>query len=366
MKERVMQLPKAAVVFIGMAVAALFLIIMNVTSGLLFRFVSLPGYGNSMLGELLAGVTAFLFLLFFGYARILKEKGQGFLKGFYIGGFMTGYCCLELAAQLYMQMMSGERTLVPVLHRIFFVTTMFLIGWAEELVFRGVILNLFLDRFGRTKKGILQAVVISGILFGAVHLTNVFQGVTPGSAAVQAINASLLGVIFGAIYVRSGNIWLVILYHAAVDFAGLMGSGLFGVGTTAEQINQMSAINLIAVPILLAPCVVLLRPKKLSELEQQADHVIVFETYKEADSDSVVSLILGMVSIMTGFMGYGLGIGITGLLAAVLSKRVKPENNGTASIGMVLSVIGMALSVVGMILLSVLYANLDGIYRALM
>lgn len=57
-------------------------------------------------------------------------------------------------------------------------------------------------------------------------MTNISQGVTVTSAMIQAINAAFLGVIFGAVYARSGNIWLVMTFHALVDFASLMGSGI--------------------------------------------------------------------------------------------------------------------------------------------
>ena len=156
-------------------------------------------------------------------------------------------------------------------------------------------------------------------------MTNISQGVTVTSAMIQAINAAFLGVIFGAVYARSGNIWLVMTFHALVDFASLMGSGIFGTGTTVEQINQMSAANLIAVPVLLIPCIVLLRPKKLLEMEQEANHIVVFETFEEADRNAALSLALGMISILTGFMGYGLGIGIAGLIGGRLSRKVQPE-----------------------------------------
>lgn len=243
---------------------------------------------------------------------------------------------------------------------------MFLIGWTEELIFRGVILNLFLERFSKTKRGILWAVILSGVLFGAVHLTNISQGVTVTSAMIQAINAAFLGVIFGAVYARSGNIWLVMTFHALVDFASLMGSGIFGTGTTVEQINQMSAANLIAVPVLLIPCIVLLRPKKLLEMEQEANHIVVFETFEEADRNAALSLALGMISILTGFMGYGLGIGIAGLIGGRLSRKVQPEKNGMALAGMILSGIGMAVSIIGMIVLCFVYLNLNGLSAVMM
>ena len=149
-------------------------------------------------------------------------------------------------------------------------------------------------------------------------------------------------------------------------FASLMGSGIFGTGTTVEQINQMSAANLIAVPVLLIPCIVLLRPKKLLEMEQEANHIVVFETFEEADRNAALSLALGMISILTGFMGYGLGIGIAGLIGGRLSRKVQPEKNGMALAGMILSGIGMAVSIIGMIVLCFVYSNLNGLSAVMM
>ena len=366
MKKKLMRMPKVVTILVAILIVAIFLGSMDVAAFFLANTVSLPGYGNSMIAEFAAGVVAFLFLCLFGYVGILKEKGKGFINGLYIGGFLTGYCCLELAAQLYVQMMTPDTKVVSALEILFFAATMFLIGWTEELVFRGVILNLFLERFSKTKRGILWAVILSSVLFGAVHLTNISQGVTVTSAMIQAINGAFLGVIFGAVYARSRNIWLVITFHALVDFASLMGSGIFGVGTTVEQINQMSAVNLIAVPILLIPCIVLLRPKKLLEMEQEANHIVVFDTFEEADRNAALSLALGMISILTGFMGYGLGIGIAGLIGGRLSRKVQPEKNGMALVGMILSGIGMAVSIIGMIVLCFVYSNLNGLSAVMM
>ena len=128
----------------------------------------------------------------------------------------------------------------PALYILFFVLTMFFIGWAEEIVFRGVILNLLLERFSNSRGGIIVATVISSVMFGALHLNNYFAGVKLESALVQAVQAMALGLVFAAVYVRTGNIWIGIIMHAAVDFAGLMSSGIFGIGTEIDGINNIS------------------------------------------------------------------------------------------------------------------------------
>ena len=359
MKEKILKAPKIVTVIVAVIVIAVFFGASDLAVLLMTKagMPELSGYGSTMVAEFISGLIAFLLLLLFGYRSILREKGKGFLAGLYIGGFLTGYCCLELVAQLYVQILDGNTQIVSAVNILYFVITMFLIGWTEELVFRGLVLNLFLDRFSKTKKGILSAVVLSGVMFGAVHLTNAFHGISLQSAAVQAVNAALLGVIFGAVYARSRNIWLVIMFHAMVDFAGLLGSGLFGNGSTADQINQMSAVNLVAVPVLLIPCIILLRPGKLAELEMEANQIVVFATLKEAEKDAFVSLILGALSFMFCFSGYGIGLAIVGIIAGMQSRKTKPEQNGVALAGMILSVVGLVIGIIGAVGFSILLQN---------
>ncbi|MBR5062843.1 MAG: CPBP family intramembrane metalloprotease [Prevotella sp.] len=71
---------------------------------------------------------------------------------------------------------------------------------AEEVVFRGAILRTLLRVFGNRWHWV--AIVISAIVFGAVH------GNMP-----QFINASLVGVLLGWMYYRTGSIVPGIVYH---------------------------------------------------------------------------------------------------------------------------------------------------------
>lgn len=49
---------------------------------------------------------------------------------------------------------------------------MILVGVAEELVFRGVIAQTLLERYGTARAGAWKACLVSGALFGAAHLSN--------------------------------------------------------------------------------------------------------------------------------------------------------------------------------------------------
>ena len=74
--------------------------------------------------------------------------------------------------------------------------------WAEEVVFRGAILRKLLEIFSHQMHWV--AIVISEIIFGAVHM-NMAQGV----------NAFVLGLLLGWMFYRTGSIFPGIVLHWA-------------------------------------------------------------------------------------------------------------------------------------------------------
>jgi membrane protease YdiL (CAAX protease family) len=76
----------------------------------------------------------------------------------------------------------------------------------EEFLFRGVIQNLLQSRFGFAK-----AVLITTIVFTAWH-----YGAVPNTR-LQYLQIVMASFAIGAIYVRTGNIWVVVALHAGYD-----------------------------------------------------------------------------------------------------------------------------------------------------
>lgn len=81
-------------------------------------------------------------------------------------------------------------------------TLAILAPWAEEVVFRGAILRKLLEIFSHQMHWV--AIVISAIIFGAVHM-NMAQGV----------NAFVLGLLLGWMFYRTGSIFPGIVLHWA-------------------------------------------------------------------------------------------------------------------------------------------------------
>lgn len=100
-----------------------------------------------------------------------------------------------------------------------FTFSMFMVGAAEELLFRGLILNNMLKKWGR-REGVWKSVIVSSAVFGAIHLLNMAVA-PPLTVIIQAINAAAAGMMFCAIYIRCRNMWAVIITHMIVDWLSL-------------------------------------------------------------------------------------------------------------------------------------------------
>lgn len=91
----------------------------------------------------------------------------------------------------------------------------------EEIAFRGFIFSGF-QRSGKVR----VAVILSSLAFGVVHLI-----------PQQAFNAALLGIVLGAICLRTGSLFPSIAFHFVYNALGIM-HGVYGQQVPAEGVWQ--------------------------------------------------------------------------------------------------------------------------------
>lgn len=141
------------------------------------------------------------------------------------------------------------------------------IGFCEEVIFRGIIANKLGRKYGRDSRGVWKAVILSSVIFGMMHMMNLFHGVGFIPALTQSVVAFFTGMMLTAIYYRCGNIWAMILIHAFIDFGPLFASAFTTAGETqAGVINRLNPSSMIlAVPMILIT-VWLLRKSRMEEL----------------------------------------------------------------------------------------------------
>lgn len=217
------------------------------------------------LAELCLGLLAAVALWAVGHGRVLTEKGAGFKEGLKAGGFLVGYLALLALAMAAI----WEREPVGEMEVLRFVLYMLAIGLAEELCFRGVIQNVLAGAYGRdSARGVWLTVILSGAIFGAVHMTNVFAGAAVYGVLMQAVAAAAVGMYFGAIYIRCGNIWFLVLLHAFNDLAGMLAAGGLDESAMVESVSSYGPERLVTVALYLGLTMFLLRPKKMAEIIQ--------------------------------------------------------------------------------------------------
>lgn len=89
-------------------------------------------------------------------------------------------------------------------------------GINEETIFRAVPVSIMMKN-NPSRKRMWTAAVVTAAVFGLIHMSNIVAGAALSGAIVQSVNAVCMGLFFAAIYLRSGNILLTMMFHALHD-----------------------------------------------------------------------------------------------------------------------------------------------------
>ena len=250
----------------------LFLAGLTVTSLVLTIVLVVAGVNPALWDEYLfscvqelGGLAVAVFLL----ARtkrlgLVSRRGCGFFNGLLVGMYPLLLISYSAFGTLILE--RPDMPLKPAWQIVAFIIGMSLVGVAEEFVFRGIVAQTMLEHFGTSRAGVWKAAVVSGLLFGAAHLTNLF-GSAPLGVLMQCVFTASLGTLFAAIYFRTGNLWVTVFLHGAMDIASMLIGGLYGTETVAEAVSTYDLTMLMSVAVYLIPTVFLLRKKKLHEVQ---------------------------------------------------------------------------------------------------
>lgn len=108
------------------------------------------------------------------FLRKMQQDGQEAYTQAVFHSVLFVCCCFR-----HLFVLLGEHGDVKAFYNIiFFFIAVCLVGLVEELVFRGVVFNLLLRAFPKTKGGITGAVVLGGVLFGLMHFPIWAQGLS--------------------------------------------------------------------------------------------------------------------------------------------------------------------------------------------
>ena len=97
----------------------------------------------------------------------------------------------------------------------------------EEVLFRGAIQGLLMRYFGRP----WPAIIVAALVFGVFHMN-----------PVQIVYATLLGIVFGWIYYRTGSLMSVIVGHVLNNSLAVITTAAFGSAEEQAVANSPAGI----------------------------------------------------------------------------------------------------------------------------
>ena len=81
------------------------------------------------------------------------------------------------------------------------------VGFVEEILVRGCFQHIIYYRHG-----IAWAIIIPALIFSVMHFLN------PNISYIAALNIALVGIVFGIMTYKSGNLWMAIGYHITWNY----------------------------------------------------------------------------------------------------------------------------------------------------
>lgn len=100
---------------------------------------------------------------------------------------------------------------------LFYGAALLFTGISEEGVARGIILKAMLPR------GVWTALLFTSVLFSAGHLSNLFfENFTFMDLAIKLLSTFSFALLYGALFLRTLNIWPLIILHTLHDISFLI------------------------------------------------------------------------------------------------------------------------------------------------
>lgn len=155
---------------------------------------------------------AFLFVLMLGFIgeNSLTEY-YGLCRGKYPAKKLLYYIPLALIASV--NMWFGVRMNLSAGETACYVGSMLLVGFLEEIIFRGFLFKAM------SRDNVRTALIVSAVTFGIGHIVNLFNGSGADltSNLCQVIYAVAVGFLFVTMFYRGGSLWPCIITHSVLN-----------------------------------------------------------------------------------------------------------------------------------------------------
>lgn len=163
-------------------------------------------------------------VLILGGARMFKPDWNAFCLGWQKGWWVVAVSVILMLFDIVTTISMGE-TVVKEGWALRLVAILLLcvgVGFYEESLFRGLVLGGLMDAMGGRKAGIVASVVVSSVIFGAMHVIggeiDLGNPLDLMQAFLKTLQTGTYGFFLAALVVKTGDLYGAIILHALDDF----------------------------------------------------------------------------------------------------------------------------------------------------
>jgi len=226
--QKILHFPLSKII-IGLLVCGVIVSVGQLLVGKLLNLTALDkDFKNLITGLVVAvlAIVSYTYLFKFYEKREITEFSKnGVLKSLTIG-IILGVVLQSLTILvIYLKGSYSIISINPILFLVPPLTMAFTSSIFEETLMRGIIF-----RITEEKLGSYFALIITAVLFGAMHLAN------PNSSLIAAIGLAIqAGLLLASAYIYSRNLWFPIAIHFAWNFTQ---SAIFGANVSGNTISK--------------------------------------------------------------------------------------------------------------------------------
>ena len=227
-KQRILNFPLTRIIF-GLLVCFIAFIVAQQLTGRLFELTSMNRNYRNLLKGIIASVaviSAYIYFYRWYEKREITEFSCNRVIKYTVAGTLIGILLQSLT--ILVIAFSGGFEIVsinPISFIIIPFTVAFSVAIFEEILIRGIIFRIMEEKLGS-----YISLLISAIIFGALHLAN------PNSTLLSGLCVGIeAGLLLGAAYIYTRSLWFPIAIHFAWNF---MQSGIFGAITSGNEMTS--------------------------------------------------------------------------------------------------------------------------------
>ena len=187
-----------------------------------------PDYKNLMSGVLTAVLSIGTYVLLFRLyekRKITELSGKGLLRHLLLGSLLGAVLQSLTILVIYVNGGFSILWVNPIIYLLPPLTMAFTSAIFEEILVRGIIFRIMEEKLGS-----YIALIISSLIFGALHLGN------PNSSVATALGLAIqAGLLLGAAYICTRSLWFPIAIHFAWNFTQ---SGIYGARVSGNAIHK--------------------------------------------------------------------------------------------------------------------------------